>query len=80
MKKKLIIALAIVAAVAALLTGVYFYVASKKVFVKPPEPESFKNIETSDIPGNFTSVVLLGHGGAGHDGGSLMDAIILLTV
>ena len=80
MKKKLVIVLAIVAAVAAVLVGVYFYVASKKVFVKPPEPESFKNIEVSDIPGNFTSVVLLGHGGAGHEGGSLMDAIILLTV
>ncbi len=80
MKKKLLTVLAIVAGVAAILAGVYLYLSSQKVFVKPPEPESFKNIPTSDIPGNFTNVVLLGHGGAGHDGGSLMDAVILLSV
>ena len=80
MRKKLLLIFGIVAAVALVLLGIYFYLSSKKVFVRLPEPESFSQIETSDIPGNFTNVVLLGYGGAGHEGGSLMDAIILLAV
>lgn len=80
MKKKLLLIFGAVAVVAIVLLGIYFYLSSKKVFVRPPKPESFSKIETSDIPGNFTNVLLLGYGGAGHEGGSLMDAIILLTL
>jgi anionic cell wall polymer biosynthesis LytR-Cps2A-Psr (LCP) family protein len=81
-RKKLLIVLAIVAAVAAIFVGIYFYISakSKKVFVRPPEPEAFSQIETSDLSGNYTGFLLLGHGGAGHEGGSLMDSMILLLV
>jgi len=60
----------------------YFAFSLKKVFVETSPPEE----ETSDVTpaatpsGNFVNVLLLGYGGAGHDGGSLMDTIILVSL
>jgi len=60
----------------------YFIFSLKKVFVETPPSQE----ETSDVTpvaspsGDFINVLLLGYGGAGHDGGSLMDTIILVSL
>jgi len=60
--------------------GSYFYFSAKKVFVKKtPLPVSY-DYPAATPSAKTINVLLLGHGGEGHSGGSLMDSIILASV
>ena len=60
--------------------GSYFYFSAKKVFVKNTPPPVSYDYSPATPSAKTVNILLLGHGGEGHSGGSLMDSIILVSV
>ena len=81
--RKIFTVLIFVAIFAVGFSGSYFLGKFSKVFVKSKNTGA--PVETPiesplPIPETSFGVLLLGHGGAGHQGGTLMDSIILVYV
>jgi anionic cell wall polymer biosynthesis LytR-Cps2A-Psr (LCP) family protein len=82
--RKIFIVLIFVAIFTVGFAGSYFLGKFSKIFVKNKNVNSAPSptpIESPlPIPESSFGVLLLGHGGAGHQGGTLMDSIILVYV
>ena len=80
--KRILTALLIVAIFSVGFGGSYFLGKFSKIFVKSEPGQTMENVASpTPFPpkeGEVT-VLLLGYGGAGHEGGTLTDSIILLT-
>lgn len=79
--KRLLTPFFIVAIFAVFFGGSYFLGKLSKVFVKQSEPTITQPImaePTQEDRGKVFSVLLLGYGGPGHEGGTLSDTLILL--
>src|SRR4030043_1022158 len=58
----------------------YSYLGFSKIFVKSPKESEAKLEENNFLSEDSYNVLLLGYGGAGHDGGNLSDVIIVVNV
>lgn len=63
--------------------GTYLYLSANKMFVKSNSPINAvvaDDLPVAPSPSGDLSFLLLGHGGAGHSGGELVDSIILFNI
>ena len=58
----------------------YFYLNFSKVFIKTPKDVLLEDNASSNLPDGTYNILLLGYGGAGHDGGNLSDVIIVVNI
>lgn len=80
--KRILTALLLIAIFAVGFGGSYFLGKFSKIFVKTESEQTLENVApTTALPPKEgeVNVLLLGYGGAGHEGGTLTDSIILLT-
>ncbi|MCL4387196.1 LCP family protein [Patescibacteria group bacterium] len=61
------------------LAGGYFLPGLSKIFVKKENIQTPQVVEKLDVLDSY-NILLLGYGGAGHDGGNLSDVVMVLNV
>lgn len=79
-KDKIIFSILFTALFLASFVASFFYFTIKGTLVKTPEEgEKLESISLEQIEGEV-NILLLGYGGAGHEGGTLSDSIIVVNV
>lgn len=60
--------------------GSYLFLRGSDIFVKTTSTNESVSIKDAELPQEAFTVLLLGYGGAGHDGGNLSDVIMVAHV
>lgn len=79
-KFKILLSVLFIVLFLATATASFFYLNYRSAIVSAPkEKQAAKNVEVNKIEGEI-NILLLGYGGAGHEGGALSDSILLLNL